>query len=533
MEQWDLRESYRYAQRSDFGAAFDALPAPPLGKGNSNWAEYRLTLKLLVHEPIDAHDLLALFPGRLTKIGKEYVREVAVAIDNLLNKRREGSGSLLLEEIAEQAEEFEWRDWDLAYLNGTYDKAGEVVVRTLTFGANDEFRDLAHSVIREAENIVRKDHGIPAVRKRKSRRPRKAHKSPVAMKGFIAEESLPLPYVHYTGPYGTFLAFSETQSSKPYLCSCAESAVAHLIEITETFPSLHRGRPSALDYVLRYFPQAVIEIIREKRGDGIRGLSFRDHLCHRCNFVSPKLRYCHEMYGSVFTQYHGWYVNQAYLRFGVLRWKFGDMLFPYLPSVCPPEIAAKIEKARADHKLYMEEEQRLQNMVQGPVRDDISLNEVTYRHNVKLDEAKTMERRQATQSIRAVSRFFENVAREEFGFRKVGERWVSETLLFQIVDRMFEEDKVIHHHRPDWLDGLELDIYVPGHRLAFEYQGEQHFHPVEVWGGKGALKATQLRDEKKRELCAEAGITLVEIDYTEALTEDHVRKRMSEALHSD
>lgn len=125
---WDLQESYRNAQRSDFGAALDALPAPPLGKGNSNWAEYRLTLKLLVHEPVDAHDLLALFPGRLTRIGKEHVREVAAAIDDLLDARREGSGGLLLEELAEQAKDFEWRDWDLAYLNGTYGKAGEVVV---------------------------------------------------------------------------------------------------------------------------------------------------------------------------------------------------------------------------------------------------------------------------------------------------------------------------------------------------------------------------------------------------------------------
>jgi len=530
----DLQESYRHAQRSRFEAALDALPAPPLGKGNSNWAEYRLTLKLLVHEPVDAHDLLALFLGRLTKVGKEHVREVAAAIDRLLDERRENSGSLLLEELAEQAEDFEWRDWDLAYLNGAYRRAGEVVVRTLTFGASDEFRDLAYSVIRQAENSVREDLGIPAVRKRKAHRPRRAHKPPVAMKGFVAEESLPLPYVHYTGPYGSFLAFSETKNSTPHLCSCAEPAVANLIEITKAFPLLHRGRPSAFDYVFRdyYFPEAVIEIAREKQGDGIRGLPFADRLCHRCNLVSPKLRYCHEMYGSVFAQHHGWYVNQAHLRFGVLRQEFGDMLFPYLALVCPAEIAVKIQKTRADHRSYVEEEQRLQNMVQGPDRDDISPDEVTYWHNVKLDEAKPMAllRRQAAQSNRAISKFFENIAREEFGFRKVGERWVSETLLLQIVDRVFADEEVIHHHRPEWLDGLELDIYVPSHKVAFEYQGEQHFHPVEVWGGKEALRLTQQRDERKRELCAEAGIALVEIDYTEPLTEDHVRKRASDAL---
>lgn len=531
---FDLRDSYQHAQRSRFEEALDALPAPPLGKVNSNWAEYRLTLKLLVHEPVDALDFLALFTGRLTKVGKEHVREIAEVTDALLDQRREDTGRLILNELAESAEDYEWRDWDLAYLNGMYGKAGETVVRTLCFGANDEFRDLAYAIIREAENLVREKHELPPVRKRKTRRPRKAHKSPVALKGFVSEEPLPLPNVHYAGAYGTFLAFSETKAAKPYLCSCAEPAVANLIDLVNEDPSLHHGRASAFDYVFRdyFFPEAIVEMVRDRGAEGIGALSFRERICHRCNLVSPKLRYCHEMYGTVFLQHHGWYVNQSHLRFGVLRQEFGERRFPYLASTCPPELASKIKKARVDHKLYAEEEQRLQYMVQSPDRDDISPDEITYWHNVKLEEAKPMARlrRQAAQSARAVSKYFENITREEFGFRKVGERWVSETLLFQIVDRVFENEEVVHHHRPEWLGGLELDIYIPSRELAFEYQGEQHFHPVEIWGGKAALEETRIRDERKRVLCADVGVTLVEIDYTEALTESHIKKRISEAV---
>gem|GEM_PF-1277989 len=529
---FDLQDSYGSAQKGAFSEALDALPAPPLGKGNSNWAEYRLTLKLLVREPEDAFDLLALFSARLTKVGKENVREVARALDNLLDTRREKTGHSILEELAEEAEDYEWREWDFAYLNGTYGKAGKTVVRTLSFGANDALRDIAHSLIREAEDWVRQEHGLSAVRKRKSRRPRKVRKSPVALGGGIVEESLPLPYVHYTGLYGTFLAFSEAKNSEPHLCACAELAVANLVDLVNASPDLHYGRASTFDYVFRdhFFPATIVELAQARRSEGIGALSFRKGICHRCNVISPKLRYCHEMYGTVFVQHHGWYVNQSHLRFGVLRQEFGEQLFPYLESRCPSELAVKIKKARSDQRLFAEEEQRLQRMVQEPDRDDIGPEEITYWHNVRLEEAEPMAklRRQAAQSARAVSKYFEDVARQEFGFRKVGERWVSETLLFQIVDRIFMDQEVVHHHRPDWLGGLELDIFVPSLALAFEYQGEQHFHPVEIWGGKAALAETRVRDERKRVLCVEAGVTLVEIDYTEPLTESYIRKRISE-----
>ena len=534
---FDLTDSYRHAQEERFEEALDALLAPPLGKGNSNWAEYRLTLKLLVEEPVDAYDLLALFTSRLTKVGKEHVREVARTLDALLDSRREETGRSILQELAAEAEDYEWRDWDLAYLNGMYGKPGRTVVRTLSFGANEALRDLAYSLIREAEDSVRQEHGLPAVRKRKSRQPRKARKSPVALKGFIAEESLPLPHVHYTGPYGTFLAFSEEKDSEPYLCACAEPAVANLMELVNENPALHYGRASAFDYVFRdhFFPEPIVEIAKARKTEGIAALPFRKGICHRCSIVSPKLRYCHEMYGTVFMQHHGWYVNQSHLRFGVLRQEFGEYLFPYLESRCPSEIAAKIRKARSDQMLFTEEEQRLQLMVQGPDRDDIKPDEITYWHNVKLEEAELMGelRRQAAQSARVVSKYFEDIAREEFGFRKVGERWVSETLLFQIVDRIFMDEEVVHHHRPDWLGGQELDIFVPRLDLACEYQGEQHFHPVEAWGGKAALEETRARDERKRALCAEAGVTLIEIDYTEPLIESHIKKRIADASKKD
>jgi len=531
MALWDLRKSYRQAQRGDFAAALEALPAPPLGKGNSNWAEYRLTLKLVTHERVDAHDLLALYPTRLTEVGKANVRKVAERLNGVLETWRGENGKPLLEEVTGQAASYEWRDWDFAYLNGSYGTAGKVVVRTLSFAANEKLRELAHSLIRDAENDVREALGVSRVRERKIRRPRRSQKPPVAMTGYVTEESLPLPYVHYPGPYGTFFAFSESGDSVPMLCSCAESAVENLVEIMQEFPSPYQ-HSSPFDAAFRdlYFPEALIRYANDRGRSGVHSLPFANRLCHRCNLVSPRLRYCGEMYGGVFVQHHGWYVNQAFLRWGVLPRGNGNLLFPCFDSLCPGTVAESINQARVAQKTYIDEYQRLQAMMHGSDRDDIHPDEVTYWHNVKIGEAEPMQqmRREAAQSIRAVSRVFENMAREEFGFRKVGERWVSETLLFRIVDRIFENEAVLHHHRPRWLEGLELDIYVPRLNLGFEYQGQQHFHPVEVWGGKEALKHTQLRDQRKRDLCGKARVRLVEIDYTEPLTEDHVRKRAFE-----
>lgn len=57
---------------------------------------------------------------------------------------------------------------------------------------------------------------------------------------------------------------------------------------------------------------------------------------------------------------------------------------------------------------------------------------------------------------------------------------------------------------------IELDIYLPNERLAFEYQGEYHFHDI---FNLGDLWLRQQRDREKRTTCEEHGITLVEVPY--------------------
>ena len=48
-----------------------------------------------------------------------------------------------------------------------------------------------------------------------------------------------------------------------------------------------------------------------------------------------------------------------------------------------------------------------------------------------------------------------------------------------------------------------------------EYDGEQHFKPVELWGGEEQLKIQQQRDKNKDEWCKENNIKLIRIPYTD------------------
>jgi hypothetical protein len=64
---------------------------------------------------------------------------------------------------------------------------------------------------------------------------------------------------------------------------------------------------------------------------------------------------------------------------------------------------------------------------------------------------------------------------------------------------------------------FELDGYCEELKIAFEYDGEQHFMPVSYWGGEKGLKKTQERDRFKDHICEEMRILLIRIPYTEKL----------------
>lgn len=101
-----------------------------------------------------------------------------------------------------------------------------------------------------------------------------------------------------------------------------------------------------------------------------------------------------------------------------------------------------------------------------------------------------------------------NIVREEKGLPKIGEGWISETLLYYAVKDSLREHEVIHHGNPKWLGLQHLDIYIPDLNIGVEYQGKQHTEPVEFFGGVKAFKKNLERDKRKKRLCAENDLKL-------------------------
>ena len=372
----------------------------------------------------------------------------------------------------------------------------------------------------------------------RERRPRQSTESTVSLGGIVTQESLPLPYVHHPNHYGTFFAFSEAPSAPAHLCACAEGAVQNLVRLKEAVPQPGNSNPLVMAPLSsREFPDVIARASLEGPDSPLRTVRFGERLCHRCNLCAPSLYYCHEMYGGAFVQTYGWYINQTWLRLGLLPslrfgWDVQDMRL-CLDDVCPDDLQELVERWRRANREYKQEYARLTDLAHGLDRTDIPDNEVTYWHNVRNSDAELMVvlRRKASHLMNELKNRIENITREEFGFRKVGEGWVSETMLYNVLRRLFPNEAVLRHHRADWLEGLELDVYLPDRRLAIEYQGQQHFHPIKAWGGKRALTALRERDRRKAEICRMVGVELVTVDYTEPIAESHLRTLLRQHGH--
>lgn len=123
----------------------------------------------------------------------------------------------------------------------------------------------------------------------------------------------------------------------------------------------------------------------------------------------------------------------------------------------------------------------------------------------------------------------DKVYHTEYGIIAHGARHKKEGALLAFVRDIFQNEQVFHKYRGRELEGLELDIYVVEHRIAFEYQGYQHYHPVERWGGDEQLVRQKKRDTHMREICARNKFTLIEVRYDEALNRELVERKLREA----
>lgn len=105
-----------------------------------------------------------------------------------------------------------------------------------------------------------------------------------------------------------------------------------------------------------------------------------------------------------------------------------------------------------------------------------------------------------------------NHLNKEEGCPECGKKFrKGETELFHFLCNKYPDIKIIHSY---WKNHREYDIFFEDFNIAIEFQGAQHFKPVD-FGGYGKEKAEKLfvenqeRDKKKRELSKKENITLL------------------------
>jgi very-short-patch-repair endonuclease len=76
--------------------------------------------------------------------------------------------------------------------------------------------------------------------------------------------------------------------------------------------------------------------------------------------------------------------------------------------------------------------------------------------------------------------------------------------------------KYIRQHSFDtcrFINKLNFDFYLPKYNTCIEFDGRQHYEPVEWFGGKEGYELNIKRDECKNEWCLENNVSLIRIKY--------------------
>ena len=81
-----------------------------------------------------------------------------------------------------------------------------------------------------------------------------------------------------------------------------------------------------------------------------------------------------------------------------------------------------------------------------------------------------------------------------------------------------EKNNILYESQKIFIDcrdvrPLPFDFYLHNYNIAIEYDGKQHFEPIDYFGGQEAFEKTAKHDNVKNEYCKNNGITLLRIPY--------------------
>lgn len=99
------------------------------------------------------------------------------------------------------------------------------------------------------------------------------------------------------------------------------------------------------------------------------------------------------------------------------------------------------------------------------------------------------------------------------GCSHCGQNNLLENKLFNFLKESFPSEKIIQQAKFSWLGMKSLDIYFPNLNIAIEYQGKQHYKPIEFFGGQERFEYQKDSDKIKISLCEKNNIKLIHFSY--------------------
>jgi len=380
----------------------------------------------------------------------------------------------------------------------------------------------------------------------------------------VRNKKLPLQIVHFPTSSIPFIGFKRRRHESLYFCSCAETALENYIQ--HRINSLDNShREITVENVIQLFQEDIRDNALNSNIDDLENLinifQFKKDICHCCNQVVPKYRYCHQMYGTVFKQNYGWYIKQRQYKYGFyanikaqapLINKVPEEIMDIIDDELAMSFNSKIERLddlqnkrkKRNKEIKKERDEKIQEYLDKGI-EELTLEERSgnyvyqikqkYKQKPRLPPRKKEKLEELKELFESnwerITDYIENEVRMDFGHYEKGNRWTSETILYQLVESEYSHEYTIkRHHRPDWLDNLELDIYIEEAGVGIEYQGIQHYEAIEHWGGEEALKERQERDQRKKNLCDKHDIELVEVRHDEDISEELIQKRIDPLL---
>lgn len=125
-----------------------------------------------------------------------------------------------------------------------------------------------------------------------------------------------------------------------------------------------------------------------------------------------------------------------------------------------------------------------------------------------------------------------NMDIEKMQFKLTEYKWKSEELMVECIKKVFPKKSIIKQHKPYFLyvnnGQMSYDAFVCELNIAFEYQGKQHFEPVDYFGGTEAYEKQRERDMLKLELSKKNNVLLIYINYDEDISTKLIKDKLAQ-----